>query len=589
MHGVGHAMLALAAGLLVRGAMASGPTARDPFAFALGNWRGNAGESALLVSTLSLSLVGLVCAFVKGLGAVGATYLVTDMSGEVGHLLRLRMFDGWIASHVLRPLRQADHGAATSLAVPAADAQMDDGATPRAMRGVAAMTDHVRAIEEGLSRGLFGSVRAGIQLIVVGVLMMVLDPLLLGVAIGIFVPFAVLLGGVRRRVRRAIATEARGTDALFAAANDAVLHVDLWTTFGAERRIRDILASAGRRVGKVRARVDAYGVAISSANEVLAAGAIVCGVLIASVFARGTAPWISVMGFHSQNLLPFVALFFTSYRPIRDLGEARVFFARGESAYAHVREWGDMQPRDTCVRDEQDGSADGPAAASRAAKGAWTLETLDVRDMILFRGDTEAVSFCVRPGEVVAIVGATGVGKTTLLRTLLGLDAAVSGEVRFGDLDLSQAPAGPRYRPFAWMPQGAPLVAAALEANVGLGGSDEAGLRALDDLGGTRLREELSASLLGEHDRAVSGGERQWISLARAVASSQPVLLLDEPTSGLDELSQRRVLEAIDRLRGKRSIVIVTHREEPLAIADRVVRLSGRSVANARSTRDVQS
>jgi ABC-type transport system involved in cytochrome bd biosynthesis fused ATPase/permease subunit len=73
----------------------------------------------------------------------------------------------------------------------------------------------------------------------------------------------------------------------------------------------------------------------------------------------------------------------------------------------------------------------------------------------------------------------------------------------------------------------------------------------------------------------VSGGERQWIALARAVATGQPVLLLDEPTSGLDAESQRHVLEAIERLRGSRTVLIVTHRPEPLAIADMVIRLDG--------------
>jgi ABC-type bacteriocin/lantibiotic exporter with double-glycine peptidase domain len=61
--------------------------------------------------------------------------------------------------------------------------------------------------------------------------------------------------------------------------------------------------------------------------------------------------------------------------------------------------------------------------------------------------------------------------------------------------------------------------------------------------------------------------------LARAIASRQPILLLDEPTSGLDPESQAQVLDAIARLRGERSVLLVTHRAEPLAIADHVVRL----------------
>ena len=83
----------------------------------------------------------------------------------------------------------------------------------------------------------------------------------------------------------------------------------------------------------------------------------------------------------------------------------------------------------------------------------------------------------------------------------------------------------------------------------------------------------------------MSGGERQWIALARALATRMPVLLLDEPTSGLDGESQARVLEAIARLRGRRTVVLVTHRPEPLAIADAVLDLgaAGSSEASGRA------
>jgi ABC-type transport system involved in cytochrome bd biosynthesis fused ATPase/permease subunit len=77
----------------------------------------------------------------------------------------------------------------------------------------------------------------------------------------------------------------------------------------------------------------------------------------------------------------------------------------------------------------------------------------------------------------------------------------------------------------------------------------------------------------------VSGGERQWVALARAIASEQPVLLLDEPTSGLDSRAEQAVLEAIERLRGRRTVVVVTHRPEVVAIGDVVVRLGDQTAS----------
>jgi ABC-type transport system involved in cytochrome bd biosynthesis fused ATPase/permease subunit len=173
----------------------------------------------------------------------------------------------------------------------------------------------------------------------------------------------------------------------------------------------------------------------------------------------------------------------------------------------------------------------------------------------------------------VAIAGPTGIGKTTLLRTLLGLDQAEGGTILFDGASLADAPAGPGARPFAWVPQDAPLLADTLEGNVSLGTAGFDARAALDPIGAAHLSSELGDSRLGAGGRVVSGGERQWIALARAIATRQPVLLLDEPTSGLDGEAQRRVLEAIARLRGLRTVLIVTHRPEPLEVADQVVRL----------------
>jgi ABC-type transport system involved in cytochrome bd biosynthesis fused ATPase/permease subunit len=197
---------------------------------------------------------------------------------------------------------------------------------------------------------------------------------------------------------------------------------------------------------------------------------------------------------------------------------------------------------------------------------------LEISGVEIGRG--EAVSARIGPGEIVAICGPTGVGKTTLLRALLGLDATIGGEVRYDGALLEGGP-GLASRPFAWVPQDAPLLAGTLDANVRLAGGAGDTAEALASIGAERLVEAIGDGRLGAGGRAVSGGERQWINLARAVATRQPVLLLDEPTSGLDAAAQARVLAAIVKLRGARTVVLVTHRPEPLEIADRVIRVPG--------------
>jgi len=200
----------------------------------------------------------------------------------------------------------------------------------------------------------------------------------------------------------------------------------------------------------------------------------------------------------------------------------------------------------------------------------WARRPLFVEGLGVKRGTL--TSFTARVGETVAIVGPTGAGKTTLLRALLGLETSAIGTVRYGADDLTRRGVGPSERPFAWVAQDAPIIAGSLEDNVTLGRADpEAVGDALELVGATKLAREWRDVRLGATGRPVSGGERKWIALARAIATGLPVLLLDEPTAGLDAASRALVLGALAKLRNDRTIILVSHDAEVIAAADRVV------------------
>lgn len=488
-----------------------------------------------------LSVLGLGVLAVKGVSGVCATYIQTQIAGEVGCGLRLELFDALLDLHRLRSPRHPDQGADL---VPTA-------------RAVVGLTERVREVEAGLAQGMLGGSRSVAQLLPLALLLAVLSFRTATIAAGVLAVFGWLLGRWRSAYRDATRRAARQHEQLVETADDSVRHADLWVSYGAEAKARANVRRLGHAAAEGWARLAARAAALSGANEVLGAAA------LAVAIGAARAGWLGSIG-DGAALLAFAVTFFLAYRPLRELADASAVFTRAQVAYDELHRVIE------CARRRREGDAP-PAAAAPAH--VWPLASLEFQELRLARGMGGPITLQVPPGAIAVITGPTGAGKTTLLRTLLGLESALGGDVRYGAASLRSSPAGPTARPFAWVPQDAPLLADTLSANIGLGASGVDAHDALDPLGASHLVRDLDASRLGESGRAVSGGERQWIALARAIATRQPVLLLDEPTSGLDPHAQRMVLDAVERLRGERTVILVTHRSEPVAIADIVLRI----------------
>ncbi|MBO7935236.1 thiol reductant ABC exporter subunit CydD [Streptomyces sp. S9] len=217
---------------------------------------------------------------------------------------------------------------------------------------------------------------------------------------------------------------------------------------------------------------------------------------------------------------------------------------------------------------------------TRVPEGPLAFEGVTVRYPGRSADAVSDVSFTVEPGETVALVGPSGVGKSTLLHTLLGFVRPTEGRVRAGGVDLAAADLEQWRSRIAWVPQRPHLYAGTIADNVRLARPDadeRAVRRALADAGALEFVDALPAGLgtvLGEDGAGLSAGQRQRLALARAFLADRPVLLLDEPTAALDGETEAEVVEAVRRLAAGRTVLLVVHRPALLAVADRIVRLA---------------
>ena len=213
-----------------------------------------------------------------------------------------------------------------------------------------------------------------------------------------------------------------------------------------------------------------------------------------------------------------------------------------------------------------------------------TLPVLEACALAIGHGQRRVgtdLSFAMVPGEVLCLLGPNGSGKTTLFRTLLGLLPPLAGEVRVLGAPVTAWSRSAFARHVGYVPQAhAGLFPFSVEDVVLMGRAARIGrfatpsqhdrgqaLHCLQTLGIAHLRQRIYT--------AISGGERQLVLIARALAQEPVLLVMDEPTASLDFGNQIRVLETIDRLRRQgMAVLLSTHQpEHALRIADRIALL----------------
>ena len=190
------------------------------------------------------------------------------------------------------------------------------------------------------------------------------------------------------------------------------------------------------------------------------------------------------------------------------------------------------------------------------------------------------INLSIKPGEVVAFVGPSGGGKSTLVNLLPRFYKPSSGHIFLDDIPLEDIILADVRKQIAFVSQDVILFNDTIAANVAYGATSQDSIdrgrviEALEAANLSALIQELPEgidSMIGDNGNRLSGGQRQRLAIARAIYKNAPILILDEATSALDSESERQVQDALERLMAGRTTLVIAHRLSTIEHADRIV------------------
>lgn len=313
------------------------------------------------------------------------------------------------------------------------------------------------------------------------------------------------------------------------------------------------LAAAQRRYG-VRAGLEHAAIDLSVAGATLAAAIVGLWLLHAGRLPLASYPLMLVLS--GAALVPIVEVTQTA----RKLGELRAGARRILTIFTQK----------SCIRD--DGQAPIP--------NDTTLSFENVRFRYDATGEKpilDGISLTLPPGEMVALVGASGAGKSTCAALALRFWDVTGGAVRLGGRDIRELPLAALRRKIAWVPQEVHLFNESIADNIRLG-NPEASLAEVERAARLAQAHTFIAALpegydtrCGEQGARLSGGQRQRIAIARALLAEAPILMLDEASSNLDSENEAAFQAALASIRGKRALLVIAHRLSTIKHADRIL------------------
>lgn len=385
-----------------------------------------------------------------------------------------------------------------------------------------------------------------------------------------------LLQTLLKRLRQHSRARARERGEVTATITERIGAVRLIRAYGEEARESARFASQASRYRRQVIRTQRFSSLTSPLTEVFS------GFLVILIIWAGTRPSLMGMGgaLAPETIIVFLIAALKLTSPLKTISSYPAVMAVTLASAERVFE----------ILDEPSTEVDRPG------EGEARFEREVVFDGVSFRygqGDLvlSEVSFSLQKGKVVALVGPSGAGKTTLADLLPRFHDPAAGVITMDGVPLTRLTRRSLRAIMGVVSQDTVLLNDTVQANIAYGSPGatraqvEAAARAANaDLFIAQLPQGYD-TLLGERGTRLSGGQRQRIAIARALLRDPPILILDEATSALDTESERLVQQAIDRLMAERTVLVIAHRLATVRDADEIVVLDAGRVVQ-RGTHD---
>ena len=491
------------------------------------------------------------------------------------------------------------------------------GALDRAEPGdlMSRVTSDTTLLRDVTTDSLIGLVTGSVTLVATLVLMGLMDPVLLGVTLGVFSLAALVIGVVVPRIGRA-ARQAQDSVGVMGAALERML--------GAFRTVK-ASGAEGREGARIHAAArQAWRADIRAAKWQAIAGntaglSIQCAFI--AVLATGGAR-VASGAITVGTLVAFLLYVYYLMSPIQQLVSVATEYQVGAAAVARIQEAerlpvepparpapaapsgvaspaqgpsamaGDPArattgaPRATTgpdlavaglVRQPTGPATAGRQAASGPAPAAVTFDRVRFRYRAELPEVHHGVSFTIPPRGMTAFVGPSGAGKTTVFSLIERFYEPDSGRILVDGRDLREWPIAELRAAIGYVEQDAPVLSGTLAENLRLGAPDATDAQVVDVLRITRLNglvdrlPEGLATAVGHRGTRLSGGERQRVAIARALLRRPRLLLLDEATSQLDALNEAALRETVAETALLTTVLVVAHRLSTVTMADRII------------------